>query len=157
MVSRADTTLDLRVLESILLLDVLALLLIASLPSCDGAEEDILCDRRGICLRAYGFALLGAEFGPLLAFGDARVYHGFDRRLFDAAGRLDLLAVFAERVGYDGFAAVFVFGYGLLGELERVFVVVFGPVGVPRWRVSAVCMLESGESRLTLLLETCWR
>lgn len=140
MVSGADTALDLCVLEGVLLLDVLALLLVAGLPSGDRPKEDILGDGGGIGLRAWRLALLLPEFGPLLALGDARVYDGFDGRLLDAAGRLDLLAVFAESVGYDCFAAVFVFGYGLLGELDGVIVVFFGPVGAAVACVSAECV-----------------
>jgi hypothetical protein len=158
VVSAANTTLDLRILERILLLDVLALLLIARLPSGNGPEEDVLGHGSRVGLRTCGLALFGTELGPLLALSDARVYDGFDRRLLDAACGFDLLAVFAERVGYDGFAAVFVLGDCLLGELERVFVVFFGPVGAAVGVcVSGLFEMKVYMGELTLLLETCWR
>jgi hypothetical protein len=81
-------------------------------------------------LWACGFALLLPEFGPLLALGDAGVYGGFDDGFLDAAGGFDAAAFVVDAVGCDGLGAVFVLGYGVLGEGElRALVFFFSPVG----------------------------
>lgn len=133
VVARADAALDLCVLEVGFLLCVFGFVLGGGLPAGDGAEEDILGDGGGVGLGAGRLALLLAKFGPLLALGDAGVDGRLNGGLFDATGRLDLLAVFAERVGYDGLAAVFVLGDGGLGEGEGVVILLFGPVGASMW------------------------
>jgi hypothetical protein len=129
MVALADTALDLGVLEFSLLLGLIALVLVACFPCCDGAEVDVFGDGDGVILRACGFAFFLAELFPLLALGDARVDGGFDDSLFDAACSFVAAAVFADAVRGYGFAAVFVLGDGLGGERDLVVVVFFRPVG----------------------------
>jgi hypothetical protein len=130
MVALADTALDFCVLELRLLLRLVALVFVTRFPRRDGAEQDVLCDRHGVGLWACGFALFLAEFGPLLALGDAWVYGGFDDGFLDAAGGFDAAAFVVDAVGCDGLGAVFVLSYGVLGEGELcALVFFFGPVG----------------------------
>ena len=79
--------------------------------------------------------LFEAELGPALALGDAGVDVFFDDGGADAAGGFDALAVVVEAVGYNGFGAVFVRGYGLGGQGCGVVEVVFDVVG-PVWTAS---------------------
>jgi len=131
MVAAANTALDLCALEVRLLLLHLVLVLGARLPVRHGAEDDVLGNAGGVCLRAERLALILAEFGPRLALGDAGIYDLLDDRLLDAAGRLDFLAVFADRVGDEGLGSILVLNDLLLGEgLGGVVLLsVVGPVG----------------------------
>jgi hypothetical protein len=130
MVALADTALDFCILELSLLLRLVALVFVTRFPCRDGAEQDVLCDRHGVGLWACGFALFLAELGPLLALCDAGVYGGFDDGFLDAAGGFDAAAFVVDAVGCNSLGAVFVLGYGVLGEGELcAFVFFFGPVG----------------------------
>lgn len=131
MVSAANTTLDLGILEVVLLLRLLALILCARLPSCDRPEQNVLSNGGRIGLWTEGLSFFLSELGPMLALGDTRVDDGFDGRFLDAACGFDLFAVFAERVGDYCLAAILVFGDGLRGKGggELGVVLLFGPVG----------------------------
>lgn len=134
MLSAANTTLDLLVLE--LVLD--AALLGASLlrlrglspPVRTGPEDDVLADGGGVERGTRGVALLEPELGPRPPLCDLRVdvfsHHG---RL-DPAGDFDFLALVVEAVRHDGLCAIFV-RYDLLrGERGGVIeLLVVGPVG----------------------------
>ncbi len=129
MVTLTNTTLDLRILELRLLLRLISLILTTRFPVRDGAEDDILSHRHGICLWARSLALFLPEFVPCFALGDARVHGCLDDGLLDAPGGLVFAAVFADSVADDCFGAVFVLGDGLLREGDVEVVVFFGPVG----------------------------
>ena len=61
-------------------------------------------------------AFLETEFRPGATFGDAWVHSLFFDGGADSAGGFDALAAIVEAVGYHGFGAVFVCGYGLGGK-----------------------------------------
>lgn len=129
MVSAADSAFDLRILEICLLLFRLALVLCTRLPVRHRSEDNIFRDTGCVCLRAFGLALLVAEFRPVLALGDTGIHDLLDDGFTDFPGGLDFLAIVADGPGYDGFGAVFVLDNLLLGELDGIFVFFFGPVG----------------------------
>lgn len=128
MVAAADSALDLGLLQIRLLLVGLVLVIGARFPVCGGAEDNVLGDTDGIGLRASRPTLLLTKLLPVLALGDARVHDLLDNGLFDAAGSLDLLAIFADGVCDYGLASVLVLDDLILRQLEgRVFIVV-GPI-----------------------------
>ena len=147
MVAAANTALDLCALEVRLLLLHFVLVLGARLPVRHRAEDDVLGDAGGICLRAEWLALILPELGPLLALGDTGVHNLFDDRLFDTAGSLDLFAVLADGVGDDSLSPIFVLDDLVLGKsLGGILVFFFGPVGSPvvmskSWRAGDACGL----------------
>lgn len=156
MVSRADTALDLCVLELQLLLVLIALVVLRGLPVGLWAEDNVLSNRNSVGLGPGGLALLLAEFCPCLALSHAGVHDLLDDCLLDAARRLDLLAVLVYAVGYDRLGSVLVFGDCLLGEGEIVLIFLFGPVGAAANIVSDALQPRKSAER-TLLLETWLR
>ena len=149
MLPVANPTLDLHVLQLLLRIvpDLLVLLLPVLLPRDAGSEDDVLAHARGVEARSRGVALFEAELGPALALGDTGVDVFFDDGGADAAGGFDALTVVVEPVGYNGFGAVFVRGYGLGGQGRGVIEVVFDIIG-PVWtadRMSERLILYSKE------------
>jgi hypothetical protein len=133
MVAVADTALDLLVLELVLHRDgrgvgLLGLGVLA--PVGAGPEDDVLADAGRVGRRTRRVLGRGAELGPRLAVGDARVDDLLVGDEADAAGRLDLLPVLVVAVLDHRCAAVLVgdlLGRGqLLDGLVQVLVV--GPV-----------------------------
>lgn len=147
MLAVADAALDLLVLELVLHghgVGVGLLVLGVLAPVGRGAEDDVLADRGGVVGRAEGVLLRGAELGPALALGHARVDDLLVRDEADAAGRLDFLAVFVVAVLDHGGGAVFVGDLLDGGEFRDrlVKVLVVGPVVSDGGEVSMV--LSSG-------------
>lgn len=134
MLSTANTTLDLLVLELILhaaLLGTLLLgLLSVSLPVDAGAEDDVFADGGGVEGGTGGVALLESELVPFAAFGDVRVDVFADDCGLNSAGDLHFLVVIVVAVGDDGLGAVLVRDHFLRrenGGVIEIFIV--GPVG----------------------------
>jgi hypothetical protein len=134
MLSAANTTLDLLVLELVLDAALLGAGLLSlrglSPPVHTGSEDDILADGGGVERGARGVALLEPELGPRPPLRDLRVdvlpHHG---RL-DPAGDLDLLALVVEAVRNNGLCAIFVRRDLLRGERGGVIeLLIVGPVG----------------------------
>lgn len=156
MVAGTDTTLDLGVLQVGLLLLMFALVVGRGLPVGRGAEDNVLGNTGGVGLGADRLSLLLAEFCPLLALGDAGVHDLLDDRLLDAAGGLDLLAIFADRVGDDGLGAVLVLDDLGRGKGEGIeLVILLSPVGTSALRQLRKASGVGGG--LTLRLLTLWR
>lgn len=153
MVAATDSAFDLCVLEVGLLLLHLALILGAGFPVRYRPEDDVLCDAGGVGLWALGLSLLLTKFRQVLPLCDSGVHSLLDGGLFDAPCGLDLLPIIADRVGYDGFGSVFVLGDLGLRKLERVLVLLFGPVGAAVKLVSAPERRQKSKM-LTQLLET---
>jgi hypothetical protein len=134
MLSTANTTLDLLVLQLILHAALLATLLLSllsiSLPVDAGAEDDVLADGGGVERGTGGVALLETELLPFAAFGDLGVDVFADNGGLNSAGDLDFLVVVIVAVGNDGLGAVLVGDHFLRredGGVIEIFVV--GPVG----------------------------
>lgn len=134
MLSAANTTLDLLVLELVLDAALLAasllLLLGLSLPVDAGPENDVLADGGGIERGSGSVALLQTEFVPGASLSDPGVHMFADNAGFDAAGHLDLLVVVVEAVRDHGLGSIFVRRHLLRGESGGVIeLLVVGPVG----------------------------
>jgi len=132
MLAGTNTTLDLHLLELLLLLVLLGggLLGGARLEADLGAEDDVLSKGGGVGLGASGAACLETHLGPCAALGDSSLLICALGDLADALCALDLLAVVVEENGDNGLAAVLVLcvlGRGESGGEIRL--VVFGPVG----------------------------
>lgn len=159
MLSAANTTLDLLVLELILNTTLFATcllgLLCLHLPVYTGSENDVLTDGRGVERRTRGVALLQTEFGPRPSLRDLWVDMFSHNCRLDSAGDLYFLAFVIETVGDDGFRSVFV-RYDLLrGECGGfIELLVVGPVGAARreksfrW-VSSLVAKSMGNAYLT--------
>lgn len=137
MLSAANTTLDLLVLELVLnaaLLGALLLFLLGvRLPVDGGTEHDVLTNGGGIEGRSRGVALLKAELLPFAAFGDLGVDVFADNGSLNSAGNLHFLVVIVETVGDDGLGAVLVRDHLLRGERGGVIeFFVVSPVGAAK-------------------------
>lgn len=134
MLSAANTTLDLLVLELVLHAALLAALLLfflgVRLPVDGGTEHNVLTHGGGIEGRSRGVALLETELLPFAAFGDLGVDVFADDGSLNSAGDLHFLVVIVETVGDDGLGAVLVRDHLLRGERGGVIeFFVVGPVG----------------------------
>lgn len=144
MLSAADPTLDLLILQGILprliLLGharpALRLFRLDGLPVHARPELQVLGDAGGVGLRAFGLALLETEFRPGPPLGDV----GVDALAVDgragSAGGFDTAAVVVEAVDDRGFGAVFVGGRDRRWQGGRVRDVrlrdIVSPVGAAR-------------------------
>lgn len=134
MLSTANTTLDLLVLELVLNAALLGTLLLFFLGVCLpvnlGAEHDVLTYGGGVKGGTRGVALLETELLPFAAFGDLGVDVFADDGGFNSTGDLHFLVVIVETVGDDGLGAVLVRDHLLRGERGGVIeFFVVGPVG----------------------------
>lgn len=134
MLSTANTTLDLLVLELVLHAALLGAILLFFLGVClpvnSGTEHDVLTHGGGIEGRSRGVALLKTELLPFAAFGDLGVDVFADDGSLNSAGDLHFLVVIVETVGDDGLGAVLVRDHLLRGERGGVIeFFVVGPVG----------------------------
>lgn len=132
MLAGTDTTLDLHLLELLLLLVLLGggLLGGAGLEADLGSEDDVLAEGGGVGLGACGAAGLETHLGPGAALGDAGLLVFPLDDGADALCALDLLAVIVEENGDNRLGAVLVLcvlGRGQGGG--EIGLVVFGPVG----------------------------
>jgi hypothetical protein len=134
MLSTANTTLDLLVLELVLHAALLGALLLGLLGICPpvngGTENDVLADGGGVEGGTGGVALLESELFPFAAFGDLGVDVFADNGGLDSASDLHFLVVIIEAVGDDGLGAVLVRDHLLRGESGGVIeFLIVGPVG----------------------------
>lgn len=134
MLSAANTTLDLLVLELVLHAALLGALLLGLLGICLPvnlrAEDDVLADGGSVEGGTGGVALLESELFPFAAFGDLGVDVFADDGGLNSAGDLHFLAVIVEAVGDDSLGAVLVRDHLLRGERGGVIeFFVVGPVG----------------------------
>lgn len=134
MLSTANTTLDLLVLQLVLHAALLATLLLGllsvGLPVDTRTEDDVLADGGGVERGTCGVALLETELVPFAAFGDLGVDVFADNSGLNSAGDLHFLVVIIVAVGNDGFGAVLVRDHFLRrehGGVIEIFVV--SPVG----------------------------
>lgn len=134
MLSTANTTLDLLVLQLVLHAALLATLLLSllsvGLPVNAGTEDDVLADGGGVERGTGGVALLETELVPFAAFGDLGVDVFADNSGLNSAGDLHFLVVIVVAVGNDGLGAVLVRDHFLRrehGGVIEIFVV--SPVG----------------------------
>lgn len=135
MLPIANTALDFHILELLLrIIPNLLLLLAILLPRDARPEDDILPHARSIEGRARSVAFLETEFRPGATFGDAWVHGLFFDGGADPTCGFDTLAAVVEAVGYHGFGAVFVCGYGLGWKGVGVCVVCeLGLIGRSLW------------------------
>lgn len=127
MVTAANTTLDLHLLEllSLLILLRLRLLLTTRLEARHRAENNILAQRRGIRARTRWLARLRPHLVPLSPLRHARVLLLLDHCSSDALRALDLLALLVEEDRHDRLGAVLVLGDLGCRERGRETAVVF--------------------------------
>lgn len=160
MLSTANTTLDLLVLELVLhtaLFALLFLLLRVCLPVHRRAEGDVLAYGGGVKGRTRGVALLESELLPFAAFGDLRVDIFTDDGSLDSASNLHFLIIVVKAVGDDGLGAILVRDHLLRGERGGVIeFLVVSPVGAASKNVLLEQNLrrESGLGTLTSRVET---
>lgn len=134
MLSTANTTLDLLVLQLVLHAALLATLLLSllsvGLPVNAGTEDDVLADGGGVERGTDGVALLETELVPFAAFGDLGVDVFADNSGLNSAGDLHFLVVIVVAVGNHGLGAVLVRDHFLRREHGGVIeILVVSPVG----------------------------
>ena len=134
MLSTANTTLDLLVLELVLHAALLGAILLfflsIGLPVNGGTEHNVLADGGSVEGGTGGVALLESELFPFAAFGDLGVDVFADNGGLNSAGDLHFLVVIVEAVGDDGLGAILVRDHLLRGERGGVIeFFVVGPVG----------------------------
>ena len=134
MLSAANTTLDLLVLELILHAALLAAVLLRlrglCLPVDAGSENDVLTDGGSIERGSGSVALLETELGPGPPLRNLGVHMFPHDGGLDPAGDLHLLALVVEAVRHNGLGAIFVRCDLLRGERGGVIeLLVVGPVG----------------------------
>jgi hypothetical protein len=101
MLSLANTTFDLLILQLLLnttLLSFLLSLLGMYFPVNAGTEDDIFADRGGIKRGTGRVALFESKFAPCPSLGDLWVYVFLDNGCADSAGDFDFFAVVVEAV-----------------------------------------------------------
>jgi hypothetical protein len=137
MLSAANTTLDLLVLELVLELILCVALLLGVLAPVEArSEDDVLANGCGI--GSWASAVLGAlaEFAPCFSVGYAGVDGLLVGDVADSAGELDLVSVLVDAERDDGLGSVLV-GDGLGGREVGgglLDVIIVGPV-VPSRRL----------------------
>lgn len=134
VLSAANTTLDLLVLELILHAALLAAVLLRlrslCLPVDAGSESDVLTDGGSIERGSGSVALLETELGPGPPLRNLGVDMFANDGGLDPAGDLHLLALIVEAVRHNGLGAIFVRCDLLRGERGGVIeLLVVGPVG----------------------------
>lgn len=150
MLAVTDAALDLLVAKLVLHrlgVGVRLLVLGVLAPLVARPEDDVLADGGRVGHGGARVLCAVAELGPRLAVRHARVHPLGVRRVADAAGRLDLLALLVDVVVDDGLGAVLVaerLGGRELRAHDLVHVLIVGPVlpwgasawggGRPRWR-----------------------
>lgn len=131
MLSHADPTFDLLVLELFLEAAFVRLvLLLIRLPVDAGSEHYVLAHGGRVEGRPWCMALLEAELGPRFPLGHSRVDMLLDDRSSNLARSLYLFAVVVETIGDDRLRAVLI-AYDLLGRQDRLIikVLIVCPVG----------------------------
>lgn len=148
MLSAANTTLDLLVLELVLELILrVALLLGVLAPVEAGSEDDVLTDRGGVGGRASAVLCALAKLAPCFSVGYTGVDDFFVRDVADSAGGLDLVSVLVDAERDDGLCSVFVgdgLGRGKVGG-GLLDVVVVGPIRSSFAVVEVSLLLNEGE------------
>lgn len=163
MLARADTALDLLVLELVLHASLFAAGLLGlrrlHLPVDAGAEDDVLADGGRVERRPRRVALLVPELRPSPPLRDPRVHLLPHHVRLDPPRHLHLLPVVVEPVRHHRLRAVFVRRHLLRGERGGVVeLLVVGPVGAAGgFLVSGCYAMSSLNGVLTLLVETFCR
>lgn len=167
MVTTANTTLDLHLLErlGLLVLFRCLLLLLSRLETDLRAENNVLTQSRSVHARSSGFACLGAHFRPVPTLGHAGILFLLYDSAADSLGAAHFFAFFVEEDRYHCFGAVFVAGdLGRRDAGREIGLLIFGPVGATGGILDVGChgcglrvvvSVVGGSEVVSLVVEAC--